>query len=105
MTDLKELPSCPLEARLLLVSKHAPERARLAVDYIKTRYPQFKEFGATLNFVENDLLDAMRSDFESLGRVWLFPATEASYELSECLNRLAPALTQCVPGFIGSKRA
>jgi hypothetical protein len=86
--DLKELPDCPLETRVLLVHEHAADRARLSVDYIKMRYPKFKAFGQARDFVDHDLLDCMRSDFDSLARVWLFPATEASEELSECLNRL-----------------
>lgn len=88
LEDLREIPTCPLEARVLLVHKHAAERARLAVDYIKNEYPQCKIFAAARDFSDHDLIDCMRSDFESLGRVWLFPAAEASDELSECLNRL-----------------
>jgi hypothetical protein len=86
--DLKDLPRCPLEARVLLVSQHSADRARLAVDYIKNRYPRREKFDQARDFVDQDLLDCMRSDFDSLGRVWLFPATEASGELSECLTRL-----------------
>jgi len=89
--DLRDLPRCPLEARVLLVSQHAADRARLAVDYIKNRYPLRGKFDEARDFVDQDLLDCMRSDFDSLGRVWLFPATEASDELSECLNRLLDA--------------
>ena len=89
--DLKNIPSCPLEARVLLVSQHAAARANLSVDYIKNRYPRRNEFDQARNFVDEDLLDCMRSDFDSLGRVWLFPATEASDELSECLNRVLDA--------------
>jgi hypothetical protein len=85
--DLKNLPACPLEARVVLVNEHAAVRAQLAVDYIKNRYPRYKKFEESRVFVVWDLLDCMRSDFESLARVWLFPATEASDELSECLNR------------------
>jgi hypothetical protein len=89
--DLKDLPRCPLEARVLLVSQHAADRASLAADYIKSRYPRRNEFDQAREFVDQDLLDCMRSDFDSLGRVWLFPATEASDELSECLNRVLDA--------------
>ena len=89
--NLKDLPRCPLERRAFLVSQHAADRARLAVDYIKNRYPRRKEFDQASDFVDQDLLDSMRSDFDSLERVWFFPATEASNELSECLNRLLDA--------------
>jgi hypothetical protein len=85
--DLKNVPSCPLDARVFLVCEHTAERARLAVDYIKNRFPDSRAFTEVREFVDHDLLDCMRSDFESLGRVWLFPATEAADELSECLNR------------------
>jgi hypothetical protein len=88
MIDLKKMPSCPLEARIFLISEYAVNRARLTVEYIKNRFQQSKKFEEAINFVDHDLLDCMRSDFESLGRVWLFPATEASNELSECLNRI-----------------
>jgi hypothetical protein len=89
--DLKDLPRCPLEARVLLVSQHAADRARLALDYIKNRYPRRNEFDQAREFMDQYLLDCMRSDFDSLERVWLFPATEASDELSECLNRVLDA--------------
>jgi|SRR5882724_2883449 len=86
--DLNNLPSCPLEARVILVNGHSVDRARLAIDYIKNRFPQSKVFEEVTDFFKHDLIDCMRSDFESLERVWMFPATEASDELSECLNRL-----------------
>jgi hypothetical protein len=85
--DIKDLPACPLEARVALVNQHAAARAQLAVDYIKNRYPRYKKFEEARVFVDHDLLDCMRADFKSLERVWLFPAVEASLELSECLNR------------------
>jgi hypothetical protein len=85
--DIKDLPACPLEARVALVNQHAAARALLAVDYIKNRYSQNEKFEEARIFVKDDLLDCMRGDFESLARVWLFPAVEASLELSECLNR------------------
>lgn len=89
--DLSNLPSCSLDARVLLVSQHAADRARLAVEYIKNKYPRRKEFDQARDFVDHDLLDCMRSDFDSLARVWLFPATEAADELSESLNRILDA--------------
>ncbi|MGD8564275.1 MAG: hypothetical protein PVG03_17165 [Desulfarculaceae bacterium] len=61
------------------------------MDYIKNRYLRREEFDLAWDFVYLDLLDCMRSDFDSLGRVWLFPAVEAFDELSECLNRILEA--------------
>lgn len=86
--DLTKLPMCDLEKRVVLVMEHAAARSRVAIDYIKNRYPKTTAFQECMDFVKFDLLDCMRSDFESLGRVWLFPATEAEQELSECINRL-----------------
>ncbi|MFC1601211.1 hypothetical protein ACFL34_02560, partial [Candidatus Sumerlaeota bacterium] len=86
--DLMNLPSCPLEARVLLVHEHAADRARAAVEYIKNKYPQSDAFQEARGFVDHDLIFCMRGDFKSLSRVWLFPASEASEELSECRNRL-----------------
>jgi hypothetical protein len=61
--DIRNLPSCPFEARALLITEHAADRARLAVDYIKNRYPQAGVFQESGDFVYHDLLDCMRSDF------------------------------------------
>ena len=89
--DLKGLPRCPLEARAFIVSQQAVDRANLTIGYIKERYQRYEEFNQASTFADDDLFDGMRSDFDSLGRVWLFPATEASHELSECLNRILDA--------------
>lgn len=89
--DLKNMPKCRLEARAKLISTDALKRCDEAVHYLKNHYSKSQELERALAFVDFDLQDAMRADFESLGRVWLFPGGEASDELSECLNRALDA--------------
>jgi hypothetical protein len=76
------------EAVAMLRSEQAIERARLADAFIREKYSQSVAFQESLNFLKNDLVDCMRSDIESVGRLWLFPAFEAWSELLECLNRI-----------------
>ncbi len=86
--DLNKLPRDPLEARVLLLTEGARERTSAAANHIKNSFRDRAKFQRCLDFVQYDILDCMRSDWEPLARVWVFPATEAEDELSEGLNCL-----------------
>ncbi len=86
--DLKDLPNDHLEARVILLTEGAKERAQATLDHIRGNSALASRLDEYLDFAQYDILDCMRSDWDSLARVWVFPATEAADELSESLNRL-----------------
>lgn len=69
-----------------LRNEQAIERAMLADAYIKGHYLRARGLQESVEFLRNDLVDSMRSDIESVTRLWLFPAFEAWNELLECLT-------------------
>jgi hypothetical protein len=93
--DIKNLPRCPLELRGFLFAESASEVLKLSIPYTREEYHQNNLVIDCIYFVMDDLLDTARSDFDSLGRVWLFPVTEAHSELEL-------ALTACLTGMYKS---
>lgn len=86
--DLQKLPKCPLRARSELITEYSHLLSTRTVDYVHGKYENADVLFDCLTFMDLDLLDCMRSDYDSLGRVWLFPATEAADELGESINRI-----------------
>lgn len=93
--DIKNLPSCPFELRGHLFTESASEVIKVSIPYIREQYHQAFLLADCMGFVTDDLLDTARSDFDSLGRVWLFPVTETHSELEL-------ALTACLTGMYKS---
>lgn len=86
--DIQKLPKCPLRARADLITEYSSELATRTADYVHGKYENSDQLFECLTFMDLDMLDCMRSDYESLGRIWIFPAIEAADELGESINRI-----------------
>ena len=71
-----------------MITEYSSELATHTADYVHRKYENAEALFDCLTFMDSDMLDCMRSDYDSLGRVWLFPATEAADELGESINRI-----------------
>ncbi len=86
--DIMKLPRCPFRARADFISKYSAELANRTVKYIQENYRNADLLSDCLTFMELDMLDCMRSDYDSLTRMWNFPVREAAGELGESINRM-----------------
>jgi len=93
--DMNNLPGCPFELRAHIFAESASEVIKLSVPFARDEYHQNDLLVDCIYFVMDNLLDTARSDFDSLGRVWLFPVTETHGELEL-------ALTACLTGMYKS---
>jgi len=93
--DLKNIPPCPFEQRAWLFLESASAVTSASALYAREKYHQSVLLKNCMDFVEDDLLDTARSDWDSLGRIWLFPVREAHGELEL-------ALTACLTGMYKS---
>jgi hypothetical protein len=86
--DLDSLPDEPWGRRAALLLHGVHERCQRAVLYLRDEYPQASLLKDCCDFVFTDLLDAPRSECNSVMRVWFFPWVEIQNELNEALNHL-----------------
>lgn len=86
--DIKNLPENPIERRTKILQERIDEVIDASLLFINREYEQKKFLIKCNNFVEKDIVETSKSDFESqFKRIGFFPATEASIELGEAFNR------------------
>ncbi len=81
--NIFDLPTDPIEKRAAVISRALQTAIPRTVTFISNEYPRSYLLRQCLRFTNWDLLDAPRSDSESLRRVWFFPWAEATREFDQ----------------------
>lgn len=85
--DLNKIPTDPFESRFAFLKEGFEIIANYNVDYIQNEFHKKSLLYQCLDFMSYSLSETSKADFETLERVWFFPAQEATNELNECLHR------------------
>jgi hypothetical protein len=74
-----------LERRTVIISRSGPDICAQSHDFLKT-YAQLPRLEQAIWFIDCDILDAARSDFDVFKKINWFPWVEISNELSDALS-------------------
>ena len=89
--DFKNLPTDPFEVRFAIQKEKHNSIAVDTIKYIRDNYQHKELLYSCIDFMNYDLIESSRFDFEEIERIWLSPTKETSAELSEALYQIINA--------------
>ncbi len=79
--DLQRMPRTEWHRISYLLGPAIPDVLGLSAEWVQENYPARDALALCIEFLKQDLVDAVPADLDSLGRLWYYPWVQAEYEL------------------------